>query len=182
MNLTSTNWHIITGSPSSGKRSTLDSIAYRGYKTIPEAARVFIDEEISRTKTIKEIRTPELEFQEHVLKMKIEIESSLNPNELIFFNRGILDSIPFMKLAGATSNRLETVTCNRAYKNVFLLEPLPYINDYARVENPEQASLIGELLFKTYSVNGYNVIKVPVMPISTRVDYILMHIENDKNI
>lgn len=176
MKMLSTNWNILTGGPSAGKSSTLNSIASLGYKTIPEIARVFIDKEISKGKNIKEIRGSELKFQEIVLEMKNEIEDILNPNELIFFDRGIWDSVPFMELAGATSEQIKSVIGKRVYKNIFLLEQVPFKQDYARIESAEQADLISNLLFSTYSNQGYNVIRVPVMHISSRVDFILNRI------
>lgn len=181
MEVISTNWQIITGSPSSGKSTTLSGIAFRGYKIIPEAARVFIDEEMSRGKSIEKIRSSELKFQQAVLEIKIKVEKMLNPDELIFFERGIWDSIPFMELAGATASEMQAVVSERTYRNVFLLEQVSFEKDYARTENAEKAFLLNELLFRTYSERGYSVIKVPVMPISNRVDFILKNLKNDRD-
>lgn len=176
MDTINTNWQIITGGPSAGKSTTLSGIAFRGHKTIPEAARVFIDDEMSKGKTVQEIRNSELQFQERVLEMKVEIENFLTPSELIFFERGIWDSIPYMELAGATGKNIKDISSKWKYKNVFLLEQVSFKEDYARIENAEIALLINNLLFRTYSDKGYNIIKVPVMPVSDRVDFILKNI------
>lgn len=183
MTILFTNWQIITGGPSSGKTTTLNGIASLGYKTVPELARVYIDEEMSKGRTVQEIRSSELEFQEKVLGMKNEIEYRLNPNELIFFDRGIWDSIPYMKLAGASKESIKKINSKHTYNNIFLLEQVPFNTDYARVESAEKAISISELLFIAYSEKGYNVIKVPIMPVSNRVDFILnkLNIEKQKS-
>ena len=49
---------------------------YRNWATLlnPETARDFINGEINREKSIKEIRSNEAEFQRKVLEMKIKVE------------------------------------------------------------------------------------------------------------
>ena len=64
-------WYVITGGPSSGKTTVLKKLAELGYLTYPEAARVFIDGEMAKGKSLKEIRGDEAEFQRKVLKIKI---------------------------------------------------------------------------------------------------------------
>ena len=68
--LIQTNWWVITGGPSTGKTALLEELAKRGYQTKPEAARVYIDDEISHGMTIDQIRINESKFQEVLLYMK----------------------------------------------------------------------------------------------------------------
>lgn len=171
-----TNWHIITGGPSSGKSKTLDRLAFLGHKVIPEAARILIDEEMSRRKTLEEIRGDELAFQEKVLQMKLDTEKRLDPEETTFLERGIPDSDPYIELAGGNPDSVRAQSRDRAYQTVFLLDQVPFEADYARTENEEKARLINSKLEEAYSSLGYTVIKVPVMPISERVQFILKHI------
>jgi hypothetical protein len=51
-----TNWHVTTGAPSSGKTSLIDQLANKGFRTVPETARVHIEKEMARGRTIDEIR------------------------------------------------------------------------------------------------------------------------------
>ena len=49
--MSNSSWYVITGGPSTGKTTLLEELAKRGYKTIPEVARVVIDEGIAAGKT-----------------------------------------------------------------------------------------------------------------------------------
>ena len=62
----SNNWYVITGAPHSGKTSVLKLLEEKGYRVIYEAARIYIDQEIEKGRTIEEIRESELEFQKGI--------------------------------------------------------------------------------------------------------------------
>jgi predicted ATPase len=177
MNKIQTNWCVITGGPSSGKSKTLDHLAFRGYLVIPEAARILIDNELSKGNTVKQLRSNELNFQEKVLEMKIEAENRLNVDQLIFLERGIADSIPYYKLAGGDSESLKDASTKRIYKKIFLLDQVAFEEDYARTEDSETADKINVLLYETYSNLGYEVIRVPIMTIEERVNFLLTKID-----
>ena len=51
-----TNWHVITGGPCSGKTTLVDQLADKGFRTVPETARLYIEKEMARGRTIDEIR------------------------------------------------------------------------------------------------------------------------------
>lgn len=168
-----TNWYVITGGPSSGKTKVIEYLAFLGFSVIPEAARILIDLERSEGKTLEEIRGNEVEFQKRVLKMKIKRENKLPPRKLIFFERGIPDSIPYLEVAGGKTIQAILASKKRRYKGVFLLEQLPFEKDYARTENGKLAKKINKLLYKTYKDLGHKVTKIPVKPIDKRAKLIL---------
>lgn len=170
---TPTNWHVITGGPSAGKTKTLEHLLFRGHKIIPEAARILIDDEMSKGRTLAEIRHDEHEFQKKVLQMKLDAENRLNTQECLFFDRGIADSIAYYRFVGADSQPAIEVAQHKRYKTIFLLDQLPFQVDGVRIENESSARRINDLLFEAYSQLDYKVIRVPVMPISERVDFIL---------
>ena len=39
-----TNWHVITGAPCCGKTTLIDQLADKGFQTVPETARQYIEE------------------------------------------------------------------------------------------------------------------------------------------
>ena len=43
-----TNWHVITGAPSSGKTTLIDQLADKGFQTVPEGARQYLEREVAR--------------------------------------------------------------------------------------------------------------------------------------
>jgi predicted ATPase len=50
-----TNWHVITGAACSGKTTLINMLADKGYQTVPEIARQFIEREVTRGRTLDEI-------------------------------------------------------------------------------------------------------------------------------
>lgn len=172
-----TNWYVITGGPSSGKTRIIEYLAFLGYRIIPEAARILIDVEKSKGKTIEEIRADEAEFQRKVLQMKIDIENRLPLEEITFFDRGIPDSIAYYKICKLNPKPVITVAKKRKYKKVFLLEQLLFEEDYARAEDEKLAYGLSRLIYTSYLRLGYDIVHVPVKPIDERVKFILSKIQ-----
>jgi predicted ATPase len=56
---------------------------------------------------------------------------------------------------------------------VFLLALLPYKKDYARIEDEKGAKHIEEMIYDTYHDLGYDVIRIPVLPVKDRSKLIL---------
>lgn len=168
------NWYVITGGPCSGKTTLLETLEKKGYKVFYEWARIYIDQEMKKGKTLQQIRKNELRFQQKILKLKVEFEKKLSKKELLFMERGIPDSTAYFKKCGIEKDKyLERVLKNCYYKKVFLLELLDYQLDYARIENKKEAKLLESLLEKSYQSIGANIVKVPIMPIEKRVQFIL---------
>ncbi len=168
-----TNWYVITGGPSSGKSKLMDALAFEGFAVRPEAARILIDEQMSQGQVLSQIREDEHTFQLLVLQMKIDVEAAANPNELIFWERGIPDSIAYLEQCEGDSD-IARQAIQRRYKGIFLLDRLPiYESDYARTEDELQAAQIHEGLRKAYTNLGYDVIAVPALPISARLQFII---------
>ena len=171
---TANNWYVITGAPSSGKTTTLKALKKKGYKVFYEWARIYIDREMKKGKTLKDIRKDELQFQRKILKLKVNFEKKLPKDKLVFMERGIPDSTAYMEMCGMKNDSyLIKALKNCNYKKVFLLELLKYEIDYARTESQEEAILIEELLEKSYSDLGIKVTRVPKMSVEKRVKFIL---------
>lgn len=181
---TKTNWWIITGGPSTGKSTLLSNLQQLGYKTVPEAARVAIDEGIERGQTVEEIRADEFYFQSQVHFRKARLEHTLPEHQLIFWDRGLDGDTSVYAIKAMLDDKAnpdpdeiygtEIISApTKLYKGVFLLDRLPYQKDYARVEDEEEAAGIHNALDKAYRKFGYNPIRVPVLPIDERIEFIL---------
>jgi predicted ATPase len=169
-------WYVITGAPCSGKTTVIDRLSKLGYRTIPEAARILVDEEIKGGKTNEEVKSDMLKFQRRVLEMKVKTERELPTDSIIFFDRGIPDSIAYYKYYNFNSDEVLKLCKEKKYRKVFVLERLPFKKDYARVENDETAANLQRLLMKAYSGLGYEVVEVPIMTVEERVSFILSSI------
>lgn len=186
-----TNWWVVTGGPNSGKSTLLDLLAKRGYQTTEEAARSIINEDMDRGRTLEQIRSKEMGFQERVLIRKEEIEESLNPKNLVFLDRGMgEDTFAYTALHDLIEKEKnlnkpvqlypwETIIVElRRYKGVFLLDSLPYQKDYARTEDDYEARMVNPLLNGFYRKFGYEPTIVPVLPKKERIQFILDHVRS----
>jgi len=171
-----TNWYVITGGPSSGKTTVIENLSSLGYATIPESARMLIDIEMVKGKTIEEVKADEAAFQEKILQMKIENERKTPSEQLTFFDRGIPDSIAYYKIAKQDATPAIQASQKRKYKKIFLLEQIPFEKDYARTEDREQANALMQSHYDAYTSLGYTVIRVPLKSVEKRVSFILSRI------
>ncbi len=167
-------WYIITGAPSSGKTTTLLDLEQQGHKVVHEAARYYIDQELAKGKTLGEIRADEEAFQQEVLRLKLEFETQHAPEEQLFFDRGIPDTIAYCRLYNfPIDHYLNWAAAQSRYRKIFILEPLTFELDYARTENGEQAKKLDQLLESSYRDLGFTVVRVPAISIEDRTTFIL---------
>jgi len=178
--INNSNWYVITGGPSSGKTTVLKELAKLGYVVYPEAARVFIDKEMKKGKSLKEIRGNEAEFQRKVLKIKVEVEKTAPKDKIVFFDRAIPDSIAYYQIAGLNPQEVLRFCPKRKYKKIFFLEQLPFGQDYARIEDNKTIKKLNKLLKESYKNLGYEVITIPALSVKERVEKILSEIKKNK--
>ena len=172
-----TNWYVITGGPSSGKTTTVNLLKARGYKTTIEHARHYIDTQKIIGKTVEETRQNQLVFQLGVLNMQIAQERALSPDENVFLDRAIPDALAYYRfLKLPEDEKLQKAIRQASYKKVFILDPLPLVQDYARTEDEAAQKDIHRLITEVYESLSYPVIHVPVLPPEERADFILKNI------
>ncbi len=172
------NWYIITGGPSTGKTTLLQELELLGHKTVPEAARTWIDENLGRGISVKQLRADEYKFQQDIAKLKAKIERAIDADALTFFDRGMHDTLAFMRHYGfPIEGWIVKLAEKSQYKKVFLLEPLAfYERDYARTEDQHFLNKIPQLLHDVYTEFGMKPISVPPISPAERAKFILHHI------
>lgn len=171
-----TNWIAITGAPSSGKTSVIEELARRGFATQGEVARELIELLLKDGKSITEIRkNPESakELQRRIIDLKFAREKALDTERLVFMDRGMADSITYFRIAGLDTQEAERMSRIFQYKAVFIFDRLPVIKDSARIESEIEAAKIDKMLEEDYRALGYELIRVPVMPVIARTEFIL---------
>jgi predicted ATPase len=171
-----TNWYVITGAPCSGKTSVIQGLEKIGHRVVHEVARAYIDEELQKGKNIAQIKSDVLVFERHILYKKIEIEKTLPENELIFFDRAVPDSIGYYILEGLNPDDPIEKSRQTRYKKIFMFERLRFEKDRVRSENDRLASRLDHLLKESYQTLGYQVVHVPILPVTDRIDFILARI------
>jgi len=168
-----TNWYVITGAPCSGKTSVISRIEQLGYRVIHETARDYINEELNKGRTLDQIKADMSLFEHNIFYRKIEIESSLPEKAIIFLDRAIPDSIAYFRFAGLDPKESEEKSADIRYRKIFLFDRLQLKHDEVRNENEQDSILIDRLIEETYVNLGYEIIRVPVLPVVRRTDFII---------
>lgn len=169
-----TNWYVLTGGPSSGKTTTVEHLRARGYTTTIEHARHYLDLKRIQGQTVEEVRARRLKFQRGVLDMQLEQEASLDPEETVFLDRALPDSLAYYRFLGLQPDPLLLDALQHvSYRKVFILDLLPLAADYARTEDVSAQRRIHALLTEVYHNLPISLVTVPVLSPTDRVAYIL---------
>ena len=168
-----TNWHVITGTVSSGKTTLIDQLADKGYRTIPEAARLYIEREMAKGRTIDEIRENPAALQRSLNDMMLRVEQGLRANDVLFLDQAFPDALAFCRANGLNPNGILSECFYHRYASVFLLDRFPVEQDGIRFHDDVTAELIDEWLARDYSALGYSVVRVPVLSPKDRLAFVL---------
>lgn len=164
---------MLTGGPCAGKTTTIDELARRQYPILAEPARLIIDEKLAAGKTINEI-VGDADWLPSVVRRAYEQERLVPRDQQFFFDRAMPDSLAYYKLAERPVDDFFAAALDEIrYRKVFLLDLVAYETDHARSETPEEAQALHTLIREAYEGLGYEILAVPVMPLSERVDFIL---------
>jgi len=184
--LAANNFFVITGGPSSGKTTLVETLKKKGYRGIDEAARIILQEEESRGGDVKAYRNTveftELEFQRS-LAYYIQAHQE-NPHGLTFFDRGIPDIIAYARfrkipISTALDDAARTYRYN---KKVFIAPPWHeiYHADEERTESYTEATRLFHAIEKTYQEYGYSLVELPKRGVEIRVNFVMEYCEMKK--
>lgn len=168
-----TRWTVVTGAPCSGKTAVIDELARRGYRVVPEAARAYIEAELEKGRRLDEIKSDPRRFEGHIFRAKRRLEARLPAGERLFLDRALPDSIAYYVLEGLDPAEPRRQSLRVRYRRIFLFERLTFVTDPARSENALAADRIERLIGAAYRDLGYAVIRVPVMPVPARTEFVL---------
>lgn len=171
------NWYAISGVASSGKTTIINRLEGMGYKVLHESATEFVKLQIQKGYTVQQLRKNEEAFQHVILELKVFYENLLDPNELTFIDRGLPDTIAFYKQYKIPmSDRVKNILKEASYKKVFLFERLPLIREDFRPEPEEEIAAMDIYNQEAYRELGHEIVKVPVMGVEERLDFILKNL------
>lgn len=183
MNKPTANWHVITGAPGVGKTVLIDLLAKRGYATVPEAAKLIIDEGLAQGKSVAETRGNEQAWQAAILQRILDTEATIDPNQLTFFDRGAHDGLAHLHYYKVVpGDNWQRVLHANPYQTVFLLEPLDDVKkEYFRPEDLAFAKKITGMMAGVYRQAGIEPILIPALPPKERLALILQHLDLPKS-
>ena len=169
---------VITGGPGVGKTTLLQELQKRFFTCIPEVAREIIKEQVAVQGDALPWKNKELYLQ---MMFDRSVDSYLtaknNNSSLIFFDRGIPDSLTYAAVIGfEKTETMENVVRHYRYnQNIFYLSPWRdiYKTDEERKQSWEEAVVISELNAEIYRKYNYTLITVPNDSPEKRADFIL---------
>ena len=169
---------VIAGGPCSGKTTLLEELNRRGYAVKPEIARGIIAAEQERAAKDPSYM-PVLPWTDLFAFQRIVFERMLvrdqTTEDVCFFDYGQGDTFSFC-IEGKVpppKGALEAAK-NAGYTTIFLLDQLPhYQTDGERKEDEQRARRLHAIIHDTYKQLGYPLVKVPLMPVSQRADFVL---------
>ncbi len=150
-------------------------MAQRGFYVIQEAARAYIDGQLASGRTLKEIKADIVSFERHILYEKVHTENRLLKSRTVFLDRAVPDSIAYYQIEGLDTREPLSHCRKVRYKKIFLFDRLNFERDAVRSENQALATKIEKTLEKSYRDLGYSVIRIPVVPITQRIELVLKH-------
>ncbi len=176
---TLTAWRVITGAPCAGKSTIIDELNKRGFNVVFETVREYVEGELVKGRSLDDIRSDGQTFQRSLIPRKKEIEETLDPDTVVFFDRAMPDSITYFRSVGLDPAEIMSLCTIFKYAQIFLLERLPTQTDDVRNEDDEAAAILEDQLEADYKLLGYEIIRVPLMPVSERVEFILRTVSGE---
>lgn len=160
------NMIVLTSGASSGKSTTINDLKSRRYCIFRETA----------TPVLRQY--PHWEYgpkQIEIFRRQRIAEESWCKDEPLFMDRSLIDCYTYTDLfVKPWPKEIFETSLTQRYSKVFVLEPLPYIQNDVRIEKDEKEALaIHKRLVEDYKARRYNPINVPVMSIEERTDFIL---------
>jgi len=171
--------YIITGAPGTGKTAIINALIEKGYSCAEEISREIIAEQLIIGGDILPWKD-QIAFENHIANLRKEQYLNRTDNKNYFFDRSSIDCIAYLKV-----NKLKTTTeINKIIKQCIFNKKVfitpfweeIYINDSERVEDIKSAINIENSLIETYKSLGYNLVIVPKLSVSERVNFILSQI------
>ncbi|WP_279213662.1 ATP-binding protein [Delftia acidovorans] len=183
--LRNTSWVLITGAPGSGKTTIAACMAAAGLRIIEDPGRAEFEHQLRNGVPPHIVRSDYHRFQHLVLKRALSIIDTIPDNEQVIFDYGVAESLAFMKIAGIPWDDVIVQAAARLhFKQVFLLDvvSLPLnTDDIIRAESEQSRNLLRDLFQEIYQVLGHNFIRVPLMSVKDRFEFINGLIEFPKS-
>ena len=169
---------LITGCSGGGKSTLLAELAARGFSVVEEPGRRIVRQELEgRGEALPWIDLAA--FARRAIKLSIEDHAAASQRPgWTFFDRGLVDAAAALQHATGEPLREDLLTAYRYHDRVFLTPPWPeiYENDPERKHGLEEAVAEHERISALLPRLGYNVVMLPKVPISERVDFLLQHL------
>ena len=167
---------VITGGPGTGKSSLIDALAARGYRTMPEAGRAIIRDQVAIGGSALPWADRAL-FAELMLGWEMRSHrEALAIASPVLMDRGIPDVVGYLTLCGLpVPDHVERAAKVHAYNRRVFLAPYwdaIFTQDAERKQDRAEAEATGRVMAETYRRLGYRIIELPLAGIEQRADFV----------
>ncbi|KTD58885.1 AAA family ATPase [Legionella shakespearei] len=167
--------YLLTGPPGSGKTSILTELLKRGFPIIDEPARgILAQQRLIEGEGVYD-KNPFL-FKELMLSRMLYDHDSVPTDEVTFFDRGLPDLIAYSQCFHLEiGSELKASRIYRYNPTVFFAPAWEqiYSNDAERRLTFNESLLFEQDLRQAYTDLGYQLINIPLLPVSERVSFIV---------
>lgn len=171
---------VVTGGPGSGKSTLLAALAARGFACAPEAGRAVIQDQVAIGGTALPW-SDRRAFAELMLALDMRsyrwAEGQGGP---VLFDRGVPDVLGYLRLCDlpVPTHVQRAAELFRYSARVFIAPPWPEIfaQDAERKQNLEEAERTYDVMVETYSVLGYELLPLPLVPVEHRAHFVMENI------
>lgn len=172
--------YILTGPPGSGKTSILAELSKRGFPIVDEPARrVLVQQRRIDGEGVYD-KNPFL-FKELMLSRMLYDYESAPKYDLVFFDRGLPDLIAYSKCFNLDIGSELKASHTYRYNSTVFFAPAwehIYTNDAERRLTFDAALVFENDLRQAYAELGYQLIDIPLLSVSERVNFILNIIQS----
>lgn len=167
---------VVTGGPGSGKTSLIAALAAAGHRTMAEAGRSIIQDQVAIGGTALPWRD-RAAFAGQMLGWELrshrEARALAGP---VFLDRGIPDVIGYLELCGlpVPDATRRAADLHRYNRRVFIAPHWPAIfaNDEERKQSPAEAEDTCRAMERVYAELGYELVVLPLVPVTERVAFV----------
>ena len=164
---------VITGAPGTGKTSLINALGHLG-PVVAEPARELIHKHREATGESSLDHRPEL-FVERLIERSIADFDGTPESGLVFFDRGLPDSIAYAAVTGVDTEPARRAAERRRYDEpVFLCPPWAdiYRTDDLRRATFPQVEAFHASLIDAYEGLGYQMTQLPLTSVAERVELV----------
>lgn len=165
----------VTGGPGSGKSSLIGVMARRGVRTMPEAGRAIIRDQVR-------IGGSGLPWADRALFAELMLGWELRSwheaaagDAPVLMDRGIPDVIGYLTLCGlSVPAHVEAAARLHRYNRQVFLAPYwdaIFTQDAERKQDRQEAETTGRVMAETYRRLGYRIVELPLLGIEARADF-----------
>lgn len=169
--------YVVTGGPGSGKTALIEALAAAGLRTMPEAGRAIIQDQVQ----IGGSALPWADrsaFAELMLSWELRSHrEALAIAGPLVMDRGVPDVMGYLRLCGlrVPDHVRKAAELYRYNSRVFLAPWWPEIfaQDAERKQDAAEAQETGAVMERTYLELGYEVVHLPYASIEDRAAFVL---------